>query len=403
MAATPLIIIGKVIYDSPNASPPLRPLSDFNVTHYIFRTNLDLTSEENFWSCLAGTLPYSFVRTGFDQMAVQRFIAARTLQQAKRMAITGAVFVVIFLVMAAVGALTIIYWYRDCDLALSGAISSYDQVVPYFVKERLSDVTMLRGVFLAGLVGASTSTVSSIVNSHAATFYIDIVSPYIDMSEKTAVRVMRLLALASGTIMTLFAIAVPYLGTATRGAAWACLFVCALQLWHAVGRGLSAIPRPPVIQGTMDRCPILTNTTDSPDSVEATIAENLPYVFPLYRVSFYWIALSGEILTMLLGTIFSLATGGGRNIKSNLHLTSTAFLSLWRRSKFFQRILQNQEAKSEEGEKDSAGNRYGYKCMPLTDFFSKDQSKKEATTKDVADHEWSTLVLSEEHSFNVTT
>ncbi|XP_075724455.1 sodium-coupled monocarboxylate transporter 1-like isoform X3 [Rhipicephalus microplus] len=359
MAATPLIIIGKVIYDSPNASPPLRPLSDFNVTHYIFRTNLDLTSEENFWSCLAGTLPYSFVRTGFDQMAVQRFIAARTLQQAK-------------------------------------------------------------------------STVSSIVNSHAATFYIDIVSPYIDMSEKTAVRVMRLLALASGTIMTLFAIAVPYLGTATRlfislyssaagpfaglillaisspwvnakGAAWACLFVCALQLWHAVGRGLSAIPRPPVIQGTMDRCPILTNTTDSPDSVEATIAENLPYVFPLYRVSFYWIALSGEILTMLLGTIFSLATGGGRNIKSNLHLTSTAFLSLWRRSKFFQRILQNQEAKSEEGEKDSAGNRYGYKCMPLTDFFSKDQSKKEATTKDVADHEWSTLVLSEEHSFNVTT
>lgn len=210
-------------------------------------------------------------------------------------------------------------------------------------------------------------------------------------------------SLASGTIMTLFAIAVPYLGTATRGAAWACLFVCALQLWHAVGRGLSAIPRPPVIQGTMDRCPILTNTTDSPDSVEATIAENLPYVFPLYRVSFYWIALSGEILTMLLGTIFSLATGGGRNIKSNLHLTSTAFLSLWRRSKFFQRILQNQEAKSEEGEKDSAGNRYGYKCMPLTDFFSKDHSKKEATTKDVADHEWSTLVLSEEHSFNVTT
>ncbi|KAL3223423.1 hypothetical protein MRX96_027594 [Rhipicephalus microplus] len=177
MAATPLIIIGKVIYDSPNASPPLRPLSDFNVTHYIF----------------------SFVRTGFDQMAVQRFIAARTLQQAKRMAITGAVFVVIFLVMAAVGAL-------DNNIL----------VVPYFVKERLSDVTMLRGVFLAGLVGASTSTVSSIVNSHAATFYIDIVSPYIDMSEKTAVRVMRLLALASGTIMTLFAIAVPYLGTATR-------------------------------------------------------------------------------------------------------------------------------------------------------------------------------------------
>ncbi|XP_049273352.1 putative sodium-dependent multivitamin transporter [Rhipicephalus sanguineus] len=193
MAATPLIIIGKVIYDSQSARPPLRPLSDFNVTQNIFRTKFDLTSEENFWSCLAGALPYSFVRTGFDQMAVQRFIAARTLRQAKRMAITGAVFVVTFLVVAAFGALAIIYWYRDCDLVLSGAISSYDKVVPYFVRERLSDVTMLRGVFLAGLVSASTSTVSSIVNSHAATFYIDVVSPYIEMSESTALHVMRLL------------------------------------------------------------------------------------------------------------------------------------------------------------------------------------------------------------------
>ncbi|KAL1445385.1 hypothetical protein MTO96_045054 [Rhipicephalus appendiculatus] len=301
MAATPLIIIGKVAHDSPSASPPLRPLNDFNVTQYIFNTNLDLTSDENFWSCLAGTLPYSFVRLGFDQMAVQRFIAARTLRQAKRIPVIGAAFVITFFVVSAFGALAIIYWYRDCDLALTGAISSYDEVVPYFVRERLSDVTMLRGLFLAGLLSASTSTVSSIVNSHAATFYLDIVSPYIDMSESTAVHVMRILALASGIIMTLFAIVVPYLGTATRlfismytsaagpfaglvllaisspwvnakGVTWACLLVCALQLWHGVGRGLAAIPPLPVIPGTTERCPLMTNTTDTPDLVgKATV------------------------------------------------------------------------------------------------------------------------------------
>ncbi|XP_075559937.1 sodium-coupled monocarboxylate transporter 2-like [Dermacentor variabilis] len=84
------------------------------------------------------------------------------------------------------------------------------------MRERLTDVAVLRGLFLAGLLGASTSTVSSIVNSHAATFYIDIVSPHVNMSDRTAANVMRLLALASGTIMTLFAIAVPFLGTASR-------------------------------------------------------------------------------------------------------------------------------------------------------------------------------------------
>ncbi|KAL1444061.1 hypothetical protein MTO96_030062 [Rhipicephalus appendiculatus] len=205
MAATPLIIIGKVIYDSPTASPPLRPLSDFNVTQYIFTTNFDLTSEENFWSCLAGAMPYSLVRTGFDQMAVQRFIAARTLREAKRMAVTGAVFVVSFLVVAAFAALAIIYWYRDCDLALSGAISSYDQLF-------ISLYSSAAGPF-AGLV--------------------------------------------------LLAISSPWVNA--KGAAWACLLVCALQLWHAVGRGLAAIPAPPVIQGTMDRCPLVSNATDSRD------------------------------------------------------------------------------------------------------------------------------------------
>lgn len=337
MAATPVIVISKVAYDSSSANPSLKPTTEFNATQYMFRTNFDPTNEENIWSGLAGALPYSFVRLGFDQMAVQRFMAARTLREAKRIAVTGALFALTFFGVSSVASLAIAYWYRDCDLLLSGLISSYDEVVPYFLRERLADVTMLRGLFLAGLLGASTSTVSSIVNSHAATFYID-VSPRIDMSESTAVNVMRLLAMVSGTIMTLFAIAVPYVGTATtlfislyssaagpfaglillaisspwvnaKGAAWACLLVCALQLWHAVGRGLSTIPPAPVIHGTTVGCPALTNSTEPAEPVGHSITENFPYVFPLYRLSFYWIALSGELLTIALGTVFSLVTG----------------------------------------------------------------------------------------------
>ncbi|KAK8766893.1 hypothetical protein V5799_006331 [Amblyomma americanum] len=156
MLASPIVITGKIIYDSGSASPPLRPLNDFNFTNYMLRTNLDLASDENVWSSLVGGLPFSLVRTGFDQMAVQRFIAARTLRQAKWISVGGPAGFALFQILVGLGSVSLIYWYRDCDPLLAGAITTQDEIVPYFIRERLSDVTLLRGLLLAGLLGAST-------------------------------------------------------------------------------------------------------------------------------------------------------------------------------------------------------------------------------------------------------
>ncbi|XP_077528025.1 sodium-coupled monocarboxylate transporter 2-like [Haemaphysalis longicornis] len=341
MFASPLTVIGKVAYDSQGAIPPLRPLSDFNVTDNILRTTFDLTSDENVWSSLLAAVPFMLVRTGLDQMAVQRFMAARSLVQAKRIAITGATLVLLFFFVVAVAALFVIYWYRDCDPVLSGAIESYDQIVPYYIRESLSNVATLRGLFLAGLLGASTSTLSSIVNTHAAVIYVDVVLPYVHMSQRTAIVVMRLLALGSGTIMTVLAFVVPYIGSIARlflslysicagpfsglvllgisspwvnakGAAWAGLLVCALQLWHAVGRSLSAVAHHAMLYRTLDRCPPPTNSTGSAisPSLEATLLhENPTDVLPLYRLSYFWSSTFGALLTLGVGTVLSFATG----------------------------------------------------------------------------------------------
>ncbi|KAH7976722.1 hypothetical protein HPB52_018652 [Rhipicephalus sanguineus] len=90
--------------------------------------------------------------------------------------------------------LALTYWYRDCDPMLTGVITRYDQLVPLYVGQHLAGVAGLRGLFLSGLVGASISTVSSVINSHAATFYVDIVSPNIDLGETEAIWVTHLLA-----------------------------------------------------------------------------------------------------------------------------------------------------------------------------------------------------------------
>ncbi|XP_037525057.1 putative sodium-dependent multivitamin transporter [Rhipicephalus sanguineus] len=379
MFLSPVVIIAKVLYDSSSVTPPLRPMSNANITDFAFRVNWDITTDENLWSGLAGALPFSLVRTGLDQMAVQRFMAARTLRDAKRIAIAGPLLVLFFFFLGECTAVAIMYWFRDCDPVMRGAIHSYDEIVPHYMMTRLVDVPMLRGLFLAGLVGASTSTISSIVNSHAAIFYIDVVTPYTKISDRKALVVMRLLAFASGTIMTLCAIAVPYLGTAARlymsfycsaagpfaglfllalsspwvnakGVGNATLLVCAFLVWHAIGRSLSDVAPPPLLPKTLDRCPLSLNIsgwTEDPSAGIDVQPVTSSSTFPLYMVSFYWISFIGFLLTIVLGTAFSLLTGGRRDAKRNLRLTSPAFLDFWKRFELIRRtfLLEDEETK----------------------------------------------------------
>ncbi|KAL1417998.1 hypothetical protein MTO96_005985 [Rhipicephalus appendiculatus] len=372
MFFSPIVIIAKVLYDANTVTPPLRPMSDANVTEFAFRLTFDVTNDENLWSGIAGALPFGFVRTGFDQMVVQRFMAARTIRQAKVIALAGPIFVLVYFIIGELTGVSIIYWFRDCDPVLRGAIKSYDQIVPYYMMKNLADVPLLRGLFLAGLVGASTSTVSSIVNSHAAIFYVDVVTPYVKLNVKKAV-----IAFASGTNHDIGgAIAVPYLGTAARlfmsfyssvagpfsglfllalsspwvnakGAGCATLLVCIFLLWHAVGRGLSDIPPVPVLPKSLDRCPLHSNASDLNDysasvaGVEDVASSN---VFPLYLVSFYWISFIGALLTIILGTALSLWTGGHKTAHRNVRLTSPVFLNIWKRFRCLRRIMTQRPA-----------------------------------------------------------
>nr|XP_050041554.1 uncharacterized protein LOC126538872 [Dermacentor andersoni] len=96
-------------------------------------------------------------------------------------------------------------------------------------------------------------------------------------------------------------------------------------------------------------------------------------------------ALSGELLTIILGTVFSIVTGGAKETKDNLHLTSVPFLNVLRRFKFSRRIVQLQEARIQDGEKLSAGHCDNEECMALTSLFSRNGAKEMPKT-DAADH-----------------
>lgn len=79
--AAPATIIIKVLCDAHQRH--LRPMTFEDFREYAFKYNLDFTQDENLWSCLIGLLWSWIYRAGLDQIMVQRYLASRTLHDAK--------------------------------------------------------------------------------------------------------------------------------------------------------------------------------------------------------------------------------------------------------------------------------------------------------------------------------
>ncbi|CAN7990164.1 unnamed protein product [Ixodes pacificus] len=292
----PATIIVKIIYDSQSGIFKLRPLKDFDFGNFVMDTTLDFTKDENAWSCLIGLFATHIYRSGMDQMIVQRYLASRTLEEAKRTARFGMVLISFYYASVTGMGILIIYWFRDCDPQLSGAIKQLDQLLPFYVKKHLAQFPGFSGLFLAGVVSAATSTISSIINSQAAVLYTDVVSQNFTLTELQATRVTICIAFAAGSIMTLYGAAIPYVGSVTRmfvmvnsattgpfvglflmalifpcvnskGAGTATLLMIAFQFWLMYNKFLLEF-RPLRIPVTLNNCPgnyttLLTETSNA--------------------------------------------------------------------------------------------------------------------------------------------
>ncbi|KAM7308512.1 sodium-coupled monocarboxylate transporter 2-like [Ixodes scapularis] len=123
----PITLFIKTMYDSQSDVFKPRTLSDFDVGTYALDTTLDFTKDENIWSCLIGALSLHIYRSGMDQMVVQRYMASRSLEDAKWTAGVGmTLFSLSYVSLTGMGIL-LIYWFRDCDPLLSGSIKQLDQ------------------------------------------------------------------------------------------------------------------------------------------------------------------------------------------------------------------------------------------------------------------------------------
>jgi Na+/proline symporter len=68
-------------------------------------------------------------------------------------------------------------YYFGCDPLLTGKISKYDQILPYFVVDLFQNFYGLPGIFIACIYSAALSTISSGLNSLSAVFLHDFIHP----------------------------------------------------------------------------------------------------------------------------------------------------------------------------------------------------------------------------------
>ncbi|XP_004700416.1 sodium-coupled monocarboxylate transporter 1 [Echinops telfairi] len=322
-----------------------------------------------FWTIIiGGTFTWTSIY-GVNQSQVQRYISCKNRFQAKMSLYINLVGLWAILICSVFCGLALYSRYHDCDPWTAKKVSAPDQLMPYLVLDILQDYPGLPGLFVACAYSGTLSTVSSSINALAAVTVEDLIKPrFRSLSEKSLSWISQgtsvlygalcigMAALASlmgallqaalsifgmvgGPLLGLFSLGILVPVANSVGALVGLMAGFAISLWVGIGAQLY----PPLPERTLPLsletygCNITHNatdlltTTEMPFSTSAFQVHN-PVRTPLmdnwYSLSYLYFSTLGTLVTILVGTIISLITGGRKqNIDSRFLLTKEDFLS----------------------------------------------------------------------------
>jgi SSS family solute:Na+ symporter len=159
-----------------------------------------------FW---AGVLGGAFLTTathGTDQLMVQRYLCSRTPQQASgALLASGAVIFAQFVLFLLIGVMLFVF-YRQFPTLPETVMNRADRVFPHFIVTQLPSGIV--GLVIAAIFAAAMSTLSSSLNSLAATSLTDFYRPLLapDHSDEHYLKVSKWFTAAWGCIQIVVAI-----------------------------------------------------------------------------------------------------------------------------------------------------------------------------------------------------
>ncbi|XP_076242296.1 putative sodium-dependent multivitamin transporter [Calliopsis andreniformis] len=303
-----------------------------------FDFRLDPTIRHTWWSLMIGGTCIFLSLYAVNQVQVQRLLTAKDFKSSQYALFLSGPITISLAALTSYSGLVLYAVYKDCDPLTSGQIDGADKIMPFFAAERMSRIPGLTGLFISGVFSASLSTISAMVNSLAAVALEDYVKPSYKKlglhfpTEKesllgkvlTGVNGLICLALAfiaksmgglvEATISLSGAISGPILGIFTLGmfvesandigavaGIISSLIIC---LWAFFGRHNIVTPNLPL---SVEGCDNSTLSMDISRVIDDSDLDNSSY-FYLYRLSYMWYCPLGMVVTLVVGSLVSLAT-----------------------------------------------------------------------------------------------
>ncbi|KAI4470154.1 sodium-coupled monocarboxylate transporter [Holotrichia oblita] len=306
--------------------------------------DLDFLKRDTFWAVLIGQTAQLMSYFSVGQGSVQKFLSLPSFPMIKKALIwstTGIAFIQSLSIFCGV---LMFSKYLHCDPFQANIIKSHDQILPLYVMEEVSFIPGLCGLFISGIFSAGLSTLSALMNCLAATIYEDFISPFVskDTSQERIGLYLKWIVVIIGITSTALVYVVEQLGglvqltlsfSGITSGPTVGLFIVGMLLPQVTSKGALAgvITSASIMtwiiltsqwykmQGkiTYPTLPISTDGCNGTilNAINETItntvhhnATNMEDVFVLYRVSFYWYAIMGTIIVVVVSLIVSYFT-----------------------------------------------------------------------------------------------
>ncbi|XP_077270463.1 sodium-coupled monocarboxylate transporter 1 isoform X2 [Temnothorax americanus] len=291
------------------------------------------------WTVLIGSWLYSTAYIAVNQTMVQRY---KSLKSTKISQLSIAIFTVsimLFISICCWCGLVLLAWWSPpkCDPRASGLITADDQLLPAYVMEIAHHLHGIPGLFISGIFGAALSSLSVGFNSTSVVILEDFVKGCFKMKPndrcstifvKTLVVVFGLLALcllflieklggvlavtnslaaiAAGTSFGVFTLGILFPWANSKGAFIGAIAGFMMSGWvsfganAAIASGLVVPKKLPVAQCAGNVSQHFLNQFEWPNEED---------VFPLYRLSYHWVAPIGTLVVLVVGGIVTWMTG----------------------------------------------------------------------------------------------
>lgn len=190
-------------------------LEKFNVLNFSFDWSVP-----TFWVVVLGGFFANLVTYGSDQTMVQRYLTANSERNAIKSSWTNALLVIpATLLFFSVGTALFLFYVKFPE-KMDPFAKDNDAIFPWYIIQNLP--AGVSGFLIAGVFSAAMSTLSSSMNSIAASFTTDF---YLRIKPKTpakrSLQVAKLTTLVSGILGTLFAL---WMATAAITSLWDTFF-----------------------------------------------------------------------------------------------------------------------------------------------------------------------------------